>query len=94
MTSYAPHRNVTKKYFCPGCYHFHVLPNSNVPGAVGVCLYQPPETFIVGMVPVSPAVMVDPAQATQMVPVIRAYYPPVGPQDTCSQWTPRIEGEA
>jgi hypothetical protein len=88
------HRNVIKKHFCPGCDHFHELRNSSTPGAHGVCLFNPPQAFVIGMVQTQAAVVVDPAQAAQMVPVIRAYYPPVGREDTCAQWTPRAEGEA
>ena len=84
------HRNVQKKHFCPACDHFHHVPNS-----VGVCLYNPPAPFIVGMVPIAASVVrADPPEQQQMAPVIRAYYPPVGREDTCSQWTPRPAGEA
>ena len=90
-----PHRNVEKKHFCPDCDHFHHVPNSNVPNSVGVCLYNPPAPFIVGMVPIAASVVrADPPEQQQMAPVIRAYYPPVGGGDTCSQWTPRPAGEA
>jgi len=87
------HRNVGKKHFCPACDHFHYQANSNVPGAAGACLLNPPSVFIVGMVPVAGAVMLDP-EKQPMAPVIRAYYPPVGREDTCSQWTVRPAGEA
>jgi hypothetical protein len=88
------HRNVEKKHFCPDCDHFHHVPNSNVPNSVGVCLYNPPAPFIVGMVPIAPLVANPDPTSNTMAPVIRAYYPPVGREDTCSQWTPRPAGEA
>ena len=87
------HRNVRNKHFCPRCEHYHHLPNSNVPNATGVCLLNPPTPFIVGMVAVTPAIARENAPV-QQVPVIRGYYPPVGPGDTCAQWTPRAEGDA
>jgi hypothetical protein len=85
------HRNVTKRHFCPGCDHFHELANPGMPAASGVCLLYPPTPFIVGMA--APAVVTEPTAGSH-VPIVRGYYPPVGPGDTCAQWTPRAEGEA
>ena len=62
-----------------------------MPGAAGVCLFHPPTPFVVGMA--QSAIAVDPQHA-QLIPVLRAYFPPVGKIDTCSQWTPRPAGEA
>lgn len=88
------HRHIAKKQFCPGCDHFHEQ-RSNVPGAVGVCLKDPPTVFVIGMVQSARSAIQQQADAPQeMVPVIRAYFPPVNPTDTCAQWTPRAEGEA
>ena len=88
------HRNVARKHFCPECDHFHAAANMNIPNALGRCLKDPPAAFVLGMVQTAPAVVVDPAAGGQMSPVIRAYYPPVGAEDTCSQGTPRPAGEA
>lgn len=87
------HRNVVKKHFCPACDHFHELKNSNIPQATGCCLLNPPTPFIVGMAQVAPAVMRE-GVPPETVPILRGYYPPVGPNDTCAQWTPKAEGEA
>jgi hypothetical protein len=46
------------------------------------------------MVPIAPLVANPDPTSNTMAPVIRAYYPPVGGEDTCSQWTPRPAGEA
>lgn len=90
----AEHRHVAKKQFCPRCDHFHELKQPTVPGASGLCLLRPPQAFMVGMAVIEPSVIAKPDAAPQQVPVIRAYYPPVGPVDTCAQWTQRSEGEA
>jgi hypothetical protein len=84
------HRNVAKKHFCPGCDHFHEVPNPGLPTPSGVCVLNPPQAFVVGMGQAAIAPMDKPGAA---VPIIRGYYPPVGPGDTCAQWTPRAEGE-
>lgn len=86
------HRNVAKKHFCPGCDHFHEVPNPGMPDRSGVCVLYPPQAFVVGMAQGAIAPAVNPA-ALPAVPIVRGYYPPVGPGDTCAQWTPRAEGE-
>jgi hypothetical protein len=91
MTSIV-HRNITKKKFCPKCDHFHGVEQSNVPGATGMCLKDPPRVFIVGMAPTAASVIKG--ENPEMTPILRSYYPPVGPGETCAQWTPRAEGEA
>jgi hypothetical protein len=86
------HRNVRKKHFCPACDHFHQMVNPGMPTLSGVCLLNPPQPFVVGMAPSAQSVIKG--SPPEMVPIVRGYYPPVGPTDTCEQWTPRTEGEA
>jgi hypothetical protein len=86
------HRNIAKKKNCPKCDHFHGVAASNVPGASGMCLKDPPKVFVVGMAPSASSVIKG--ENPDLVPILRAFYPPVGPSETCSQWTPRAEGEA
>lgn len=86
------HRNVIKKKTCPSCDHFHGVANSNVPFCTGVCVKDPPTVFVVGMAPTAASVIRD--QQPEMVPVLRSFYPPVGPNETCSHWTQRAAGEA
>ena len=89
------HRNVRKKHFCPGCDHYHPVVNTlNPPNITGICMLNPPQPFVVGMAQVQAPVIAHPDTPPQTIPITRAYYPPVGPTETCSQWTPRTEGEA
>ena len=87
------HRNVAKKHFCPGCDHFHQVMNPGMPALSGVCVLHPPIPFVVGIAQPAIAPVTEQAQIAP-VPIIRGYYPPVGSNDTCAQWTPRAEGEA
>ena len=87
------HRHVKKRHMCPTCEHYHAMPNTNVPGATGMCMLNPPTPFIVGIATVDPVIARE-GTPPQQIPIIRAYYPPVGPNETCSQWSPLAEGEA
>lgn len=52
---------------------------------VGLCVKHPPTPFVMGMVPVAPAIVREGAQM-QTQPVIRAYYPMVNLVDGCLEW--------
>jgi hypothetical protein len=84
------HRNIRKHHYCPGCDHFHEVQNTGMAAGSGVCLLNPPTPFVVGM---AQAAIAPRGEQPQQVPITRGYYPPVGPGDTCAQWTPRTEGE-
>ena len=88
-----PHRYLKAGKICPKCDHYHHVPNMNVPGCTGMCLKDPPKVFVIGMAPSAASVIKGDPQS-ELVPVLRSYYPPVGPMETCGQWTPRIMGEA
>ena len=88
-----PHRNIARGKTCPGCDHFHGVERSNVPGATGMCLKDPPVAFMVGLAPAASSVVKNNPNP-EMIPMLRAFYPPVGPNESCSWWTPRCEGEA
>jgi len=88
------HRNIRQKKFCPACEHYHPLKNTlNPPTLQGICLKEPPQPFMVGMAQVQPAIARE-GQQIEQVPIMRAFFPPVGDKDTCGQWTARAEGEA
>jgi hypothetical protein len=82
------HRNIKRKRFCPQCEHGHFPEGMN-----GMCLLNPPTVFLIGMAPANTIVNPkDPAQFT--TPVLRAYYPIVGKNETCSKFEIKTEGEA
>jgi len=87
------HRNIVKKHFCPKCDHYHHQPQTGVPDATGLCLLNPPTPVVLGIAQVVPAIAREGAP-TQNVPILQRYYPAVGIRDSCSQWTPKAEGEA
>jgi len=82
------HRNITHKKFCPGCDHYHEAAPNN-----GMCLKDPPVPVLIGIAQIAPVIARESHQVQQK-PVVVGYYPPVGPNETCSFWTPRTEGEA
>jgi hypothetical protein len=89
------HRNVKKRHFCPACDHYHaVVSPLNPPNITGLCMFEPPTPFVIGMAQMQRAVVAEPNTPPEQIPIVRAYYPPVGPNETCSQWTPKAEGEA
>lgn len=83
-----PHYNVKKRHFCPDCQHCH-WPDARTP--FGMCLKDPPRVFIIGMQQSSPIVK---QENNEIAPVLRSYFPNVGRNDTCGEWTPEAKGEA
>lgn len=68
----------TKK--CATCKFWH-NPHE---GPSGVCIYDPPTAFIVGVVPASP--LVDPRKpGAEMAHVVRGYFPMTGREDGCGK---------
>jgi hypothetical protein len=82
------HRNVIKNRFCKNCDHSHFPVEQE--NALGICVLDPPTPFIVGMS--APAIVSKPGSGDTM-PLVRSFYPPVALEETCSHWTPVIEGE-
>jgi hypothetical protein len=64
---------------CGSCRFYHAPQKT-----VGVCIFNPPTAFIVGLQPSSP--IVDPTKAgAQMAHVVRGYFPLVGEHDGCGK---------
>jgi hypothetical protein len=70
---------------CGTCRYWH---NPHEQQA-GVCIFNPPTPFIVGVVPSSP--LVDPRKpGADMAHVIRGYFPLVGREDGCAKHAPDV----
>jgi len=83
------HRNMVAKLCCNTCEHAH-FPHDKA-GALGMCLQHPPAPFIIGMMP-NP--LQTKMETTDMVPVVRGYFPMISENDTCSCYSKRTEGVA
>jgi hypothetical protein len=83
------HRNIEKRRLCETCDHSHFA--SADPTTLGVCLQGPPTPILVGMG--SPSVVQKP-DFTNVVPIVRGFYPPILRTDSCAMWTVDCKGEA
>jgi hypothetical protein len=56
-----------------------------------ICKAKPPTPMLYGMQEAPAGLQLN---QRQMMPIINAHYPAVGPDDWCREWLPRTEGEA
>lgn len=74
---------------CQNCSHWKM----NQGGETGLCLRFPPTPMIVGMgLPPGSSLRMD--KPPQPTPLIQAIHPTTGPEQTCGEFSPTVEGLA